>query len=97
MRLPRFFRGGLAVLGATAVVLLALVMILAPQLFTRRDPNAIPYLERLHPPPPGRRRHVDRPLPRHRLAGGAWHRRLRPADRRGADASDRVLPGLPAD
>jgi peptide/nickel transport system permease protein len=50
MRLPRFFRGGLAVLGATAVVLLALVMILAPQLFTRRDPNAIAYLERLKPP-----------------------------------------------
>ncbi len=50
MRLPRFFRGGLSVLGATAVVLLALAMILAPQIFTERDPNAIAYLERLKPP-----------------------------------------------
>ncbi len=37
-------------LGATAVVLLALAMTLAPQLFTERDPNAIAYLERLRPP-----------------------------------------------
>jgi peptide/nickel transport system permease protein len=50
MRAPRFLRGGPFVLGATAVVLLALAMTLAPQLFTRRDPNAIAYLERLRPP-----------------------------------------------
>ena len=50
MRLPRFFRGGLSVLGASAVVLIALAMTLAPPLFTQRDPNAIAYLERLQPP-----------------------------------------------
>jgi peptide/nickel transport system permease protein len=50
MRLPRFFRGGAAVLGATAVLLVALAMTLAPQLFTARDPNAIAFLERLRPP-----------------------------------------------
>jgi peptide/nickel transport system permease protein len=50
MRAPRFLRGGPFVLGATAVVLLALAMTLAPHLFTQRDPNAIAYLERLRPP-----------------------------------------------
>jgi peptide/nickel transport system permease protein len=50
MRLPLFFRGGLFVLGATAVVVIALAMTLAPPLFTQRDPNAIAYLERLQPP-----------------------------------------------
>src|SRR4249920_800048 len=50
MRLPRFFRGGLSVLAASAVVLVALAMTLAPPLFTRRDPNAIAHLERLQPP-----------------------------------------------
>ena len=37
-------------MAATAVVLVALAMTLAPQLFTRRDPNAIVFLERLQPP-----------------------------------------------
>jgi peptide/nickel transport system permease protein len=50
MRLPRFFRGGLSVLGASAVVVVAVAMTLAPPLFTGRDPNAIAYLERLQPP-----------------------------------------------
>ena len=50
MRLPRFLRGGPWVLTATAVVLFAAAMTLAPQLFTRRDPNAIAFLERLQPP-----------------------------------------------
>lgn len=50
MRLPRFFRGGLSVLGASAVVLIAVGMTVAPPLFTGRDPNAIAYLERLKPP-----------------------------------------------
>jgi peptide/nickel transport system permease protein len=50
MRLPLFFRGGLFVLGATIVVVIALAMTLAPSLFTERDPNAIAYLERLQPP-----------------------------------------------
>jgi peptide/nickel transport system permease protein len=50
MRLPRFLRGGPWVLTATAVVLSAAAMTLAPQLFTRRDPNAIAFLERLQPP-----------------------------------------------
>lgn len=50
MRLPRFFRGGLSVLGASAVVVVALAMTVAPSLFTGRDPNAIAYLERLQPP-----------------------------------------------
>jgi peptide/nickel transport system permease protein len=46
----RLFRGGPSVAGAMAVVLVALAMTLAPQLFTRRDPNAIVFLERLQPP-----------------------------------------------
>jgi peptide/nickel transport system permease protein len=50
MRLPRFFRGGTSVLLATAVLAIAALMTLAPELFTRRDPNAIAYLERLKPP-----------------------------------------------
>ena len=50
MRLPRFFRGGPSVLVATAVLLMAAAMTVAPQFFTRRDPNAIAYLERLKPP-----------------------------------------------
>jgi peptide/nickel transport system permease protein len=50
MRLPRFLRGGPSVVAATVVVLVAAVMTLAPQLFTRRDPNAIAVLERLKPP-----------------------------------------------
>jgi len=50
MRLPRFFRGGLSVVGASAVVVVAVAMTLAPPLFTGRDPNAIAYLERLQPP-----------------------------------------------
>jgi peptide/nickel transport system permease protein len=50
MRLPRFFRGGTSVLLATAVLAIAAMMTLAPELFTRRDPNAIAYLERLKPP-----------------------------------------------
>ena len=37
-------------LGATAVVAVALAMTLAPGAFTARDPNAIAYLERLQPP-----------------------------------------------
>ncbi len=51
-RLPgvAFFRGDLSVMAATAVVLVALAMTFAPQLFTRRDPNAIVFLERLQPP-----------------------------------------------
>jgi peptide/nickel transport system permease protein len=52
MRLPRFFRGGLSVLGATAVLGIAAAMSLAPQIFTGRDPNAIAFLERLKPPSP---------------------------------------------
>jgi peptide/nickel transport system permease protein len=47
---PRFFRGGVSVLGASAVVLVAAGMMVAPSLFTARDPNAIAYLERLRPP-----------------------------------------------
>ena len=50
MRLPRFFRGGTPVLLATALLAIAGLMTLAPELFTRRDPNAIAYLERLQPP-----------------------------------------------
>ena len=50
MRLPRFLRGGPWVLTATVMLLLAAAMTLAPQLFTRRDPNAIAFLERLQPP-----------------------------------------------
>jgi peptide/nickel transport system permease protein len=50
MRLPRFLRGGLSVLSATAVILLVTAMTVAPQLFTRRDPNAIAFLERLQAP-----------------------------------------------
>jgi peptide/nickel transport system permease protein len=50
MQLPRFFRGGPWVLTASAVVLFAAVMTLAPQIFAQRDPNAIAFLERLQPP-----------------------------------------------
>ena len=50
MRLPRFLRGGPSVLSATAVILLVTAMTVAPQLFTRRDPNAIAFLERLQAP-----------------------------------------------
>jgi len=50
MRLPRFLRGGPSVLGAAAILVVAIVMTLAPQLFTSRDPNAIVFLERLKPP-----------------------------------------------
>jgi peptide/nickel transport system permease protein len=47
---PRFLQGGPWVLTASAVVLVAAAMTLAPQLFTQRDPNAIAFLERLQPP-----------------------------------------------
>jgi peptide/nickel transport system permease protein len=50
MRLPRFLQGGLPVLSATAVILLVTAMTVAPQLFSRRDPNAIAFLERLQAP-----------------------------------------------
>lgn len=50
IRLPRFFRGSPAVLGAALVVLALAVMAIAPGLFTARDPNAISFLERLRPP-----------------------------------------------
>ena len=50
MRLPRFLRGGPFVLGAAAILVVAIVMTLAPQLFTSRDPNAIVFIERLQPP-----------------------------------------------
>jgi peptide/nickel transport system permease protein len=50
MSLPRFFRGDVSVAGAAGVLLVALVMALLPELFTRRDPNAIVFLERLKPP-----------------------------------------------
>jgi peptide/nickel transport system permease protein len=50
MRLPRFFRGGISVLAATAVLVIAAGMTLAPELFTRRDPTAIAFLERLKAP-----------------------------------------------
>ena len=50
MRLPRLLRGGPSVLGAAAVLVVAGVMTLAPQLFTSRDPNAIVFMERLKAP-----------------------------------------------
>jgi len=50
MRLPRLLRGGPSVLGAAAVLVIAVGMTLAPQLFTGRDPNAIVFMERLQPP-----------------------------------------------
>lgn len=50
LRLPRFFRGSPAVLGAALVVLVLALMAVAPGLFTARDPNAIGFLERLRPP-----------------------------------------------
>ena len=50
MRLPRFLRGGPFVIGATAILAIAVLMTLLPQLFTGRDPNAIVFLERLKPP-----------------------------------------------
>lgn len=50
MRLPRFFRGGSSVLVAGAVLAVAVLMAVVPQLFTSRDPNAIVFIERLRPP-----------------------------------------------
>lgn len=50
LRLPRVLRGGPFVAGAAAVLAVAALMTLAPQLFTTRDPNAIVFLERLQPP-----------------------------------------------
>jgi peptide/nickel transport system permease protein len=50
MRLRRLLRGGPSVLGAAAVLVVAGVMTLAPQLFTSRDPNAIVFMERLKAP-----------------------------------------------
>ena len=50
MRLPRLLRGGSSVLGSAVVLLVAVGMMLAPQLFTGRDPNAIVFIERLQPP-----------------------------------------------
>jgi peptide/nickel transport system permease protein len=47
---PRFLPRRPWVLTASAVVLFAAVMTLAPWLFTQRDPNAIAFLERLQPP-----------------------------------------------
>ena len=50
MRLRRLLGGGPSVLGAAAVLVVAGVMTLAPQLFTSRDPNAIVFMERLTAP-----------------------------------------------
>ena len=50
MRLPRLLRGGPSVLGAAAILMVAVGMTLAPQVFTDRDPNAIVFIERLQPP-----------------------------------------------
>jgi peptide/nickel transport system permease protein len=50
MRLPRLLRGGPSVLAAAAILVVAVGMTLAPQLFTGRDPNAIVFIERLQPP-----------------------------------------------
>jgi peptide/nickel transport system permease protein len=50
MRLPRLLPGGPSVLGAAAILVVAVGMTLAPQLFTGRDPNAIVFIERLQPP-----------------------------------------------
>ena len=50
MRLPRLLRGGPSVLGAAAILVVAVGRTLAPQLFTGRDPNAIVFIERLQPP-----------------------------------------------
>jgi peptide/nickel transport system permease protein len=50
LNLPRFFRGDVSVAGAAVVLLVAVLMALIPELFTRRDPNAIVFLERLKPP-----------------------------------------------
>ena len=50
MRLRRLLDGGPSVLGAAAVLVVAGVMTLAPQLFTSRDPNAIVFMERLTAP-----------------------------------------------
>jgi peptide/nickel transport system permease protein len=50
VRLPRVLRGDPLVV-VSGVVLLALVaMMIAPSVFTRRDPNAIDFVERLRPP-----------------------------------------------
>jgi peptide/nickel transport system permease protein len=50
MRLPRVLRGGPFVLGSALVLLVLLAMMIAPSVFTRRDPNAIEFLSRLRPP-----------------------------------------------
>ena len=50
MHLPRLLRGGPFVLGAAAVLVVAVGMTLVPQLFTSRDPNAIVFMERLKAP-----------------------------------------------
>jgi peptide/nickel transport system permease protein len=50
MRRSRLFGGGPWVVGAGAVLAVAVCMALAPGLFTTRDPNAIVFTERLRPP-----------------------------------------------
>ena len=50
MRLPRVLRGGPFVVGSALVLLVLLAMMIAPSVFTRRDPNAIEFLSRLRPP-----------------------------------------------
>jgi peptide/nickel transport system permease protein len=50
MHLPRLLRGGPTVSGAAAILVVAFSIALAPQLFTRRDPNAIVFIERLKAP-----------------------------------------------
>lgn len=48
--LPRLLRGGPFVFGAAVVLILLAAMALAPQLFTRRDPNVMDFRARLQPP-----------------------------------------------
>lgn len=50
MHLPRALRGGPSVLGSGLVLLVLVAMVIVPGAFTRRDPNAIQFLERLRPP-----------------------------------------------
>ena len=50
MRLPRVLRGGPLVVLPAAVLLALVAMMIVPSAFTRRDPNAIRFLERLKPP-----------------------------------------------
>ena len=50
MRLPRILRGGPFVVASALVLLVLLAMMIAPSVFTRRDPNAIEFLSRLRPP-----------------------------------------------